>query len=29
VSLNDLENAARLIARFCLSLTPECDFTPR
>ena len=29
VSLTDLENAAKLIARFCLSLTPECDFTPR
>lgn len=29
VSLDDLEHAAELIARFCLSLTPECDFTPR
>ncbi|MCH5375726.1 MAG: hypothetical protein JJ992_17275, partial [Planctomycetes bacterium] len=28
VSLQDLENAAELIARFCLSLTPDCDFTP-
>jgi len=28
VSLKDLENAAELIARFCLSLTPDCDFTP-
>lgn len=28
VSLSDLENAAELIARFCLSLTPDCDFTP-
>lgn len=28
VSLNDLENAAELIAQFCLSLTPDCDFTP-
>ena len=28
VSLDDLENAAKLIAHFCLSLTPESDFTP-
>jgi len=28
VSLQDLEHAAELIAQFCLSLTPECDFTP-
>ena len=28
ISLNDLENAARLIAEFCLSLTPDSDFTP-
>jgi len=28
ISLSDLENAARLIAEFCLSLTPESDFTP-
>lgn len=28
VSLDDLEQAAELIAQFCLSLTPECDFTP-
>lgn len=28
ISLDDLEHAADLIARFCLSLTPECDFTP-
>lgn len=28
VSLDDLENAAKLIALFCLSLTPDCDFTP-
>lgn len=28
VSLLDLENAARLIARFCAALSPESDFTP-
>jgi endoglucanase len=28
VSLNDLENAARLIARFCLSLEKDSNFTP-
>ena len=28
VSLTDLENAAKLIAEFCLSLTAESDFTP-
>ncbi len=28
ISLDDLENAARLIAEFCLSLKPESDFTP-
>ncbi len=28
ISLDDLHNAARLIAEFCLSLTPESDFTP-
>ncbi len=28
VSLDDLENAAKLIAHFCLSLTPDSDFTP-
>jgi endoglucanase len=28
VALKDLDNAAELIARFCLSLTPDCDFTP-
>ncbi|MCE9528098.1 MAG: M42 family metallopeptidase [Planctomycetales bacterium] len=28
VSLSDLENAAKLIADFCLSLTPTSDFTP-
>ncbi len=28
VSLDDLEHAAELIAQFCLSLTPKCDFTP-
>lgn len=29
VSLDDLENAAQLIAEFCLSLNVESDFTPR
>jgi endoglucanase len=28
VSLYDLEHAAELIARFCLSLDAESDFTP-
>jgi tetrahedral aminopeptidase len=28
ISLDDLEHAAELIARFSLTLTPECDFTP-
>jgi endoglucanase len=28
ISLLDLENAARLIAQFCLSVTKESDFTP-
>lgn len=28
ISLADLENAAKLIAEFCLSLTATCDFTP-
>jgi tetrahedral aminopeptidase len=28
ISLSDLENAAHLIAEFCLSLTPQSDFTP-
>ncbi len=28
ISLDDLDNAAQLIAKFCLSLTPSCDFTP-
>ncbi|MCH8829984.1 MAG: M42 family peptidase, partial [Planctomycetes bacterium] len=28
VSLDDLENAAKLIAVFCRSLTAKCDFTP-
>lgn len=28
VSLNDLENAAELIARFCLSIDETSDFTP-
>lgn len=29
ISLDDLDNAAQLIAEFCLSLNPESDFTPR
>ncbi|MBS0266779.1 MAG: M42 family peptidase, partial [Planctomycetes bacterium] len=28
VSLNDLENAARLIAEFCATVNPDSDFTP-
>jgi len=28
VSLADLENAARLIAEFCLNINPDSDFTP-
>lgn len=28
VSLSDLENAAKLIARFCLALSADSDFTP-
>jgi endoglucanase len=28
VSLDDLDRAAELIARFCASVTPACDFTP-
>lgn len=28
VSRSDLEHAAELIARFCLAITPDCDFTP-
>jgi len=28
VSLDDLDQAAELIARFCLSVTEKCDFTP-
>lgn len=28
VSLDDLDQAAQLIADFCLSLTKDCDFTP-
>lgn len=28
VSLGDLENAARLIAEFCVSITKDSDFTP-
>ncbi len=29
ISLADLDNAAQLIAEFCVSLNPESDFTPR
>jgi endoglucanase len=29
LSLNDVEDCARLMAAFCLSVTPETDFTPR
>lgn len=29
ISLDDLDNAAQLIAEFCLSLNAESDFTPR
>ncbi len=29
VSLSDLGHAAELVAAFCLSLTPDCDFTPQ
>lgn len=29
ISLDDLDNAAQLIAEFCLSLNSESDFTPR
>jgi hypothetical protein len=28
VSLSDLENAAKLIAEFCVSVTKDTDFTP-
>ncbi len=28
VSLIDIDHAANLLARFAMSLTPECDFTP-
>ena len=28
ISLTDIEHAATLIARFCLSVTSRCDFTP-
>ena len=28
ISLTDLEHAAELIARFCLSVDADCDFTP-
>jgi endoglucanase len=28
VSLDDLERAARLLAEFCLSVTPQMDWTP-
>jgi endoglucanase len=29
LSLNDVEDCARLMAAFCLALTPDADFTPR
>lgn len=29
ISLADLDQAAELIARFCLSIGPDCDFTPQ
>lgn len=29
ISLDDIDNAAELLARFTLALTPKCDFTPR
>jgi endoglucanase len=28
ISLTDLENAAQLIARFCLAVDADSDFTP-
>ena len=28
VSLDDLDRAARLLAEFCLSVTPQMDWTP-
>jgi endoglucanase len=28
VSLNDLNNAARLLAAFCTTVTPDTDWTP-
>jgi hypothetical protein len=28
VDLEDLEGAARLLAEFCLALTPQVDWTP-
>jgi endoglucanase len=28
VALTDLERAARLLAEFCATITPECDWTP-
>jgi endoglucanase len=28
VSLDDLDAAARLLAEFCLGLTPDLDWTP-
>jgi putative aminopeptidase FrvX len=28
VSLDDLDSAARLLAEFCLSVTPQMDWTP-
>lgn len=29
ISLEDIHHVAELLSRFALSLTPECDFTPR
>jgi hypothetical protein len=28
VSLEDLDNAAKLLAEFCLSVAPDADWTP-
>ena len=29
ISLDDLDNAAQLIAEFCMTLNADSDFTPR
>ncbi len=29
ISLTDIDHAANLLARFAMSLTPQCDFTPQ